>query len=341
MVKAIERLGNYEDLVGMCETKGDMIRSEQKRSAIGSIGNFLEQWLGPEQGYVRVLACKRNERGEETFVLTNKCLDPSLISIPIMDSWSTILMSGTLNPTEMFADLLGFPKDTLQKSYANPFKEKNKLSLIVPRTSTKFKMRSEEQYKRIAQTCAQMVDAIPGNSAVFFPSYNLRDDVGKYLETQCKKTVFREERGMAKEERLQLLEKFKEYKEQGAVSLGVASGSFGEGIDLPGDLLKGVIVVGLPLGRPDLETNAMINYYDRKFGKGWDYGYVLPAFTKTLQNAGRCIRTETDRGVIIFLDERYAWPMYVRCFPEEWELKITIAYVKEISSFFDDKLIST
>ena len=243
-------------------------------------------------------------------------------------------MSGTLNPTEMFADLLGFPKDSLQKSYSSPFQEKNKLSLIVPRTSTKFKMRSEEQYKRIAHICAEMVDAIPGNSAVFFPSYNLKYDVGKYLETLCKKTVFNEERGMTKDDRLQLLNAFKQYKSQGAVLLGVASGSFGEGIDLPGDLLKGVIVVGVPLGRPDLETQAMIQYYDRKFGKGWDYGYVLPAFTKTLQNAGRCIRSETDRGVVIFLDERYAWPMYIRCFPEEWDLKISVAYVQAISEFF-------
>jgi len=70
----------------------------------------LENWLGPEDGYARILEHKRNEKGEGVFVLTNKCLDPSLISAPVIDlSHSTILMSGTLNPTEMFGHLLGFP----------------------------------------------------------------------------------------------------------------------------------------------------------------------------------------------------------------------------------------
>ena len=337
-VKEITHLINYEEIIETLNVKADVVRDEQKRSAIGTIANFLEAWLGPEEGHARILEYKRNEKGEPIFILKNKCLDPSLIAASIInDSHATILMSGTLNPTDMFSHILGFPENTVKKSYAYPFKEKNKLSLIVPRTTTKFSMRSEEQYKNIANICAEMIDEIPGNSAVFFPSYAVKAEVAKYLETITKKSVFQEQQGMTKEEKLQLLEAFKQYKDKGAVLLGVASGSFGEGIDLPGDLLKGVIIVGLPLGRPDLETQATINYYDRKFGKGWDYGYVLPAFTKTLQNAGRCIRTETDRGVIIFLDERYSWPIYIRCFPEEWDLKISVAPAQEISNFFDDK----
>ena len=132
----------------------------------------------------------------------------------------------------------------------------------------------------------------------------------------------------------QFLKKFKSYKKQGAVLLGTTSGSFGEGIDLPGDFLKAVIVVGLPLQPPDLETKELIKYYDKKFQKGWDYGYILPAITKALQNAGRCIRSEKDKGIIIFLDERYSWPTYKKCFPIDWNLEITLEYEQKIKDFF-------
>ena len=133
-----------------------------------------------------------------------------------------------------------------------------------------------------------------------------------------------------------MLERFKSYKDEGAALLGAATGSFGEGIDLMGDYLKAVIVVGLPLEKPNLETGALIDYYDRKFGKGWDYGYVLPAITRTLQNAGRCIRSETDKGVIIFLDERYAWPRYYKCFPKEMDVSISQHYPEKIRQFFSN-----
>ena len=116
--------------------------------------------------------------------------------------------------------------------------------------------------------------------------------------------------------------------------LGVYSGSFGEGIDLPGDLLKAVIVVGLPLNKPDLETQELIKYYDELFGKGWDYGYLFPAMNRCFQSAGRCIRSETDKGIIIFLDQRFTWPNYFRCFPADWELKISKEYQDRVKGFF-------
>ena len=134
-----------------------------------------------------------------------------------------------------------------------------------------------------------------------------------------------------------MLENYKGYKEQGAVLLGVSSGSFSEGIDLPGDYLKSVIVVGLPLAKPDLETKQLIEYYDMRFGKGWDYGYVYPAMIRTIQNAGRCIRSKEDKGVIIFLDERYRLQNYFKCFPKDWQMKITRMPIALIEEFFEEK----
>jgi DNA excision repair protein ERCC-2 len=333
----IDMIKNYDEAIELLEDAADKIREEQKQSYIGAIELFLKAWPGSDEGFTRIFSREKGLR-EEILRLSYKCLDPGIISRQIIEKASSvILMSGTLTPTSMYREILGFEQEnTKELTLTSPFPEENRLALIIPRTSTKFTTRNEEQYKEIGNIITKIVNAIPGNSAVFLPSYKLRDDVYKYL-TNCEKTIFIERQGLTKQEKEELLENFKQYKNAGAVLLGVITGSFAEGIDLPGDYLKGVVVVGLPLQRPDLETKAMIDYYDKKFSKGWDYGYIFPAFNKTLQSAGRCIRSETDRGVIVFLDERYAWPSYMKLFPESWNLKTTLLYESMIKEFFAKK----
>jgi DNA excision repair protein ERCC-2 len=146
--------------------------------------------------------------------------------------------------------------------------------------------------------------------------------------------VFLEQRNMSQTDKHDFLERFKRYKDVGAVILGVVSGNYSEGIDLPGDLLKGVVIVGLPLQQPNLETKELIKYFDDKFQRGWAYGYIFPAFNKTLQSAGRCIRSEEDKGVVIFLEERYLWPMYKGCFPRDQEYTVTKEPAEHIEEFF-------
>jgi DNA excision repair protein ERCC-2 len=236
----------------------------------------------------------------------------------------------------MYHDILGFPKQrTIQKEFGNPFPKKNKLTLIVPETTTKFTQRDEAQFQGIAKICMEIVSSINGNSAVFFPSYHLMDDIHKYCFEKTNKRIIKEIPGLSKEGKYDMLEEFKnESQKQGAILFGVTSGSFGEGVDFPNNLLKCVIVVGIPLQKPDLETTELIKYYDKKFGNGWDYGYLYPAILKALQNAGRCIRSETDKGVIVFLDKRYAWPNYKKCFPIDADIIITSNYLDRIKEFF-------
>ncbi len=327
---------DYDQVIDDLKYIGESVRETQKQSYVGVVSAFLKVWLGADEGFTRILSMKRGLR-ENYISLSYKCLDPSVICKETINSaHSTILMSGTLLPTSMYKELLGVDK-CQEVVFRDPFPKGNRLNLIVPKTTTKFTSRSEDQFKDIAKTLAEMVNIIPGNIAVFFPSYYLRDKVKMSFDKLSEKTVFSENPELNKEQKQELLDAFKGYKDIGAVLLAAASGSFGEGIDLPGDLLKAVIVVGLPLNTPDLETKELINYFDKKFKKGWDYGYLFPAFNKTLQNAGRCIRSETDKGVIIFLDERYAWPNYKRCFPEDWDLVISTDYKEKINGFFGKK----
>jgi len=327
-IKGVENIKKYEEFINELKASAEVVRESQKTSSLGWIAYFLESWPNGDMGFSRILS-----KNDSFVVLTHRCLDPSIASKDVIDaSQSNILMSGTLSPVDMYKDLLGFPKKTITKEFPSPFPKKNTLSLVIPKTTTKFTKRSPEQYLRIANICSDIIDKIPGNAAVFFPSYYLRNEIAKFIETRCKKTIFNEQPKLTKEEKQELLDKFCKYNN--AVLLGVAAGSFGEGIDLPG-VLKSVIVVGLPLDKPDLETKELIKYYDNKFSKGWDYGYIMPALTKTMQNAGRCIRTEKDRGVLVFLDERYTWPNYFKCFPPDWNLKISVDYLDEIKNFFN------
>ncbi len=330
----VNEIQDYWKLIAEFDHFADKIREEEKRSFVGSLAKFLESWSGEDDGFVRIIKKGHFKSGKNYIALSYRCLDPSIVLKPILnEAFSCIFMSGTLTPVDMYADIFGI-KEIIKREYKDPFPRDNRLNLIVSGVTTKFTKRDNKMYEDIAKKCNSMLDKIPGNVIVFFPSYIFRDDVDFYLRNITSKKIFYEINGANKGEREGILDDFKKAKDKGAVLLAISNGSYGEGIDLPGDLLNGVIVVGLPLAKPDLETKELINYYDKKYGKGWDYGYVMPAFIKSLQNAGRCIRSETDKGVIVFLEERYLWERYFKIFPKDLNLKVTLTPEIEIEKFF-------
>jgi DNA excision repair protein ERCC-2 len=329
-----EKIITLQPFIEELHDVADKVREEQKVSSLGAVADFLEEWSGGDEGFTRILT-KKKSYTQENIILSYRCLDPSLIAKDVvLQAHTTILMSGTLTPTAMYKEVLGFPPSTIEETFPSPFPEKNQLNLIIAKTSTKYTTRSEEQYQDIAKVLTDVINEVPGNIAVFFPSYQMKERIDAYL-IKIEKTVLHEHQEMNKTEKEDVLKSFRRYKLTGACLLAVVGGSFSEGIDLPGEELQGVVVVGLPLGRPDLETKALIDYYDRKFNKGWDYGYVFPAFNKVIQSAGRCIRSASDKGVIIFLDERFTWPQYYRCFPSTWKMKVSVNhYQEQIAKFF-------
>jgi DNA excision repair protein ERCC-2 len=318
----------YNDFLEELTFAGELVLTDKKVSRLAWIASFLDEWNNEDEGFARIV--KKDDYGTH---VTLRCLDPGMMSRHVFsEAHSTILMSGTLTPPSMYKDILGFtnPKIINCKS---PFAASQKLSMIVPKTTTKYSKRSEQQYKRIAAVCAQIANRVPGNVIIFFPSYRLRDLVYEHFVNWYDRNIFLEQPGMSTEQKEGILHRYSAYKDEGSALLGVSTGSFGEGIDLPG-VIKGILVVGLPLDRPDLETQELIAYYDRLFGKGWDYGYILPAMNRTFQNAGRCIRTEEDRGIIAFIDERYAWNQYKKAFPSDWDMQINEEFNGAIEDFF-------
>ena len=333
----IEAITNYELFSLALHSIAEEILETKKRSFAAGIANFLDEWVGPDKGFTRIVSKGLTKLGKPFVSISYKCLDPS---IPLKDIAKTarniIAMSGTLTPSDMYKDLLGFENANCAE-YESPFPKENRLNLIVPHTSTKFTARSPVMYELIAKKCAEIANAIPGNSAIFFPSYKIMEEVYATFQSLYSRTIFLEQPELGKEDKAEMLDSFKSYKDVGAVLLAASAGSFGEGIDLMGDFLKGVVIVGMPLSKLNLETEELIKYYDLKYAKGWDYGYIMPAIITAMQNAGRCIRSETDRGVIVFLDERYLWPGYRKCFPKEWNMRVSMNPREEIEKFYNTK----
>lgn len=126
---------------------------------------------------------------------------------------------------------------------------------------------------------------------------------------------------MKEQDKEHFLELFAENKHEATlVGFCVTGGIFSEGIDLKEDSLIGAVIVGTGLPMICRERNILKEYFD-EFGKdGYSYAYVFPGMNKVLQAAGRVIRTDKDRGVIVLLDDRFMTPEYEQLFPREWDM---------------------
>jgi DNA excision repair protein ERCC-2 len=98
-------------------------------------------------------------------------------------------------------------------------------------------------------------------------------------------------------------------------------------------------VVGLPLAPPNLEVRALIGHFSSAFGgeRGNLYGYIAPALNKVVQSAGRLIRSEKDRGVVVLMDERFAQARYAKLLPPELQPEMFVSQdemIAEADLFF-------
>ncbi|PSH02239.1 MAG: hypothetical protein BRC26_01565, partial [Nanohaloarchaea archaeon QH_8_44_6] len=335
--ESISSFTDYEDLIVNLEKAAEEVEDEQEHSYCAEIAEFLDYWNGDDEGFVRTIKRTRGSGGNRYLMINYSCLNPRIsTSEPLNESHSSILMSGTLTPQQMYVDLTGLEEENTESvAYSSPFPRENVLDLIIPTLTTKYEERDDSMYQKYAWYLSKSFKAVDGNCGVFFPSYSMMHKIKELLEQRTERKLFVEDRAHDKEEKQEMLNDFASRKdEKDSVLLGVAAGSFGEGVDYPGEVLKGVFVVGFPLKTPDLETKELIDFYDQLFGKGWDYGYSYPAMNRAIQAAGRCIRSKTDEGVIVYMDKRYDWSNYRKVFPPGKNMVTTRAPWKEIEEFF-------
>ena len=124
---------------------------------------------------------------------------------------------------------------------------------------------------------------------------------------------------MSEKNRAEFIKHFKENKNRSTVGLAIIGGAFGEGIDLVGDYLIGVAIVGIGLPKLNFESNKIVDYYSNTDVKGFNYAYTFPGMNKVMQAVGRLIRSEDDKGAALLIDERYMWNEYRILFKKEWD----------------------
>ena len=248
------------------------------------------------------------------------CLDPSdVIATRLNKGVASVLFSATFTPLDYFVDLLGGGKRAERLNLPTPFEQENLFVCAVDTVSTRFDDRNEKTYRKIASVIAAAVSPRPGNYIVYFPSYSFMDGVREAFEKRFPKVkLIVQSRGMGREEKERFLSQFKEDSGKLRVGFCVLGGSFSEGVDLPGDKLIGAVVVGVGLPGLSNENNIIKEYYDIKSECGYDYAYTFPGMNTVLQAAGRVIRRDTDKGIVILIDDRYAEDRYKMLFPPQW-----------------------
>ena len=159
-----------------------------------------------------------------------------------------------------------------------------------------------------------------GNYIVYFPSYQYLEKVYEVFHKKYPKVnTIVQKKGMFAAEREEFISFFKNDEGRMRIGFCVLGGIFSEGVDLPGSRLIGSVIVGVGLPGFSSERNIMRDYFENRYENGFEYAYTYPGMNSVLQAAGRVIRREEDRGIVVLIDDRYAEPTYKKLFPTHWK----------------------
>ncbi len=292
--------------------------NEKVRDLYFSVRSFLEICDRLDECYV--IYCELLSDGR--FLLRLFCVDPSVNLQECLNKGnSTIFFSATLLPIDYYKSLLSTATDDYAVYASSCFDDSRRQVFIGQDTSSRYTSRGPEQYRRMAEYIKAAVSARQGNYLIFFSSYRMLKDVADEFDKICppEVSVLTQSSHMTEKEREEFLEAFTEGGSESLAGFCVMGSIFGEGIDLKRDRLIGAVIVGPGLPQVCNEREILKNYYDGRGQDGFRYAYLCPGMNKVLQAAGRVIRTEEDRGVILLLDERFTLSAYRQMFPREWK----------------------
>ncbi|MHA6159864.1 ATP-dependent DNA helicase [Pseudomonas sichuanensis] len=260
---------------------------------------------------------RNGPRGRRLATLCLRNVVPARLLGPRMSaSRSVTLFSATLNPRHYYSDLLGMPADTAWLEVAAPFRAEQLEVRIVSEVSTRYQQR-QASLAPIVELIAAQYARQPGNYLAFFSSFEYLEQVARLLaERHPGLPQWRQAPGMDEAGREAFLARF--VADGQGIGFAVLGGAFGEGVDLPGTRLIGAFVATLGLPQVNPVNEQFKQRLGRQFGAGFDYAYLYPGVRKVIQAAGRVIRGDQDRGVLLLIDERFAEPRVRQMFPSWW-----------------------
>jgi DNA excision repair protein ERCC-2 len=235
------------------------------------------------------------------------------------EAHSATAFSATLQPQDYFLSMLGLPEDTVCLDVASPFGPEQLQVRLTRNISTRYRDR-EASLPTVVQVIGQQYNKTPGNYLAFFSSYDYLQSAALALSHAFPAIPqWSQNRAMTETDRQRFIDRFQE--DGRGVGFAVLGGAFGEGIDLPGSRLIGAFIATLGMPQINPVNEQMRERLEELLGAGFDYTYTFPGLQKVVQAVGRVIRTESDRGVVYLMDDRYLRPQTRDLLPKWWRLQ--------------------
>lgn len=292
------------------ESEADRLR----REAVYALSGVYETICRMDDHFT-VYALREGEERRLSFF----CIDPSRLICERLDRCrAAVFFSATLSPLAYYRSVLCGDRPVRQLAVPSPFSEYSLCVGIMDKLSVRAVAR-EETMPELARVVATVMKARQGNYMVFCPSFSYMEQLADAFHRLAPRAAYVvQKRQMTSAERAEFLAKFAPRQKGYFVGFCVTGGIYSEGIDLTGNRLIGAIVIGVGLPGVSAERELIARYYQEKCEEGKEFAYLYPGMNRVLQAAGRVIRKETDRGVIVLIDDRLRDPACIKIFPDSW-----------------------
>ena len=334
--------GIFERLLSVCEeeiTDTLRARDDEKKPRLRLLRDY---YYKVKRVYDTMLAFDSDyqlfifyEHAELRFKLF--CIDTGRrISEAISRGRSAVFFSATLAPLDYYRAVLGGDRAAEAMEADSPFAPEQLAVAVMDKISTRYSER-EDTLIAVCRAIAATLSARRGNYIVFSPSFAYSEALANIFKAKYPhlKTLV-QGKNMSAREKTEFLAAFNEKNGSYLVAFCVMGGIFAEGIDLVGESLIGAVVVGIGLPQLSYEREAITAYFDERFEQGKEFAYIYPGMNRVLQAAGRVIRREDDRGVIVLIDDRFDDPIYKKSLPKLWRGIKFISDPKELKAALED-----
>lgn len=273
------------------------------------------QWTHAQRCLVKTAGAGR----QQDVQLRILCLDASSATgKELTAAHASVLMSATLSPLTHFRDAFGLPEAASCLRVASPFQQSQCLCQLIDWIPVTWAERRSSLPALVALIKA-IVSVRSGHYLVFLPSYSYLTVVYEAFsaanpDRECWRQPQQADPAVLAQ-RLNRLE-----QDGQSVGFAIAGGSLGEGIDYRGERLIGAIVIGVGLAAPGIEVDLEVAHHREQGRSGYDVACRYPGFVRVLQSAGRVVRTEQDRGVVVLVDSRLNDGFYRALLPDSWTI---------------------
>lgn len=293
----------HEALTVVAEAAPELRRLAERVAAL------REGWAAfmrpPAGRVVRWLELGRQARFMEAPLNVASALAPLMAPDAEAGTRSWVFTSATLGLDESlswFTEPAGLKDHATVLRVASPFDYRSQACLHVPEGLPE--AQDPDHAAALAQWLVEPVRRLGGRTLVLATSLRALAELARQLQQGMAGTgidVLVQGQGS----RRRLLERFRQGGGVGRPCILLASGAFWEGVDVPGDALQMLVIDKLPFPVPDDPLVQARSQALRQQGLSPFEAYVLPETAMALkQGAGRLIRSETDRGVLVVADER-------------------------------------